>query len=123
VTYYFTQKILAPYSETEKEVVDEDKCSKEEEVASFVQKYGAYLQIHSCLSYSAAVKAETAISELLVVASHDPSHRDAVKEIQRGKTLIFYDTVSHFYGLTSVRAVIRSLLTIRRTSYPRSFDF
>jgi hypothetical protein len=98
VAYYFTQKILAHYSETETEVVGEDKCSKEEEVASFVKKYGAYLQIHSCLSYSAAVKAETAISELLLIAYHDPSHRDALKEIQRGKTLIFYDTVSHCYG-------------------------
>jgi hypothetical protein len=95
VTYYFTQKIIAQYSENEGESEEKYVSSIDEEVASFVQKYGSYLQIHSCLSYSAAVEADTAIKELLKVASHDPSHRDAVKEIQKANDLTFYDTVSH----------------------------
>jgi hypothetical protein len=96
VTYYFTQHILAQYYDNESDTVAEDRSSIDEEASSFIKQYGAYLQIHSCLSYSAAVKAEAPIGDLLIVASHDPSHRDAVKEIQKANALTFYDTVSHF---------------------------
>lgn len=94
VTYYFTQQILAKYSGTENQTSEEERALIDEEATSFVKRYGAYLQIRSCLSYAAAVKAESPIDDLLVVASHDLSHRDAVKEIQKGKALTFYDTVS-----------------------------
>jgi hypothetical protein len=90
VTYYFTQELLSPYSD----VSGEARTSLDERVVAFVKLYGAYLQIHSCLSFSSAVRAEAAIAELLKVSSHDPSHRDAVREIQKGNALTFYDTVS-----------------------------
>lgn len=71
-----------------------DTQSIDEEVAFFVQKYGTYLQIHSCLAFSASVQADRAIDELLEVAKHDPSHRDAVNEIEKANDLTFYDVVS-----------------------------
>jgi hypothetical protein len=67
------------------------------EVATFAQKFGTYLQIHSCLAFSASVEADKAVDELLIVARHDPSHQDAIKEIQKAKDLTFYDAVSCFW--------------------------
>ena len=72
-----------------------ERLALDEEAKAFVKKYGAYLQLHSCLSYSAVVKAEAPIGDLLIAASHDPTHRDATKEIQRANALIFYDEVSN----------------------------
>jgi hypothetical protein len=60
----------------------------------FVEKFGSYLQLHSCLSFAASVRDESAIAHLLQVAEHDPSHRDAVREIQKSNDMLFYDTVS-----------------------------
>ena len=100
VTYYFTQHILWKYlsaSEPDMEQINE-------EVAVFVRRFGTYLQIHSCLAFSARVKADRAVDELLAVSRFDPSHRDAVKEIQNAKDLTFYDAVSRF--------------SCRRLSYP-----
>ena len=107
MTFYFTQKLLTQYetTESENEDVTISRSSLDEEVIAFIQKYGSYLQIHSCLSFSAAVKAEAAIAELLTVASYDPSHRDAIIEIKKANTLTFYDSVSHFRLRNSIEAL------------------
>ena len=94
MTYYFTQKLLGQYSLVDDERED-DLSSIDKQAVAFVKTYGAYLQIHSCLSSSAAVKAEAPIKEILLLANHDPSHRDAVKEVQKAKSFVFYDTVSY----------------------------
>jgi hypothetical protein len=91
VTYYFTQKVLGQYPV---EDTGEDTSWIDKEAVAFVKKYGAYLQIHSCLSCSAAVKAVAPINEILQLASHDPTHRDAVREIHKSTSLTFYDSVS-----------------------------
>lgn len=78
---------------------DEDtKDTINAELTEFIQKYGTYLQIHSCLSFAAKVEADTAVAELLGVASHDPSHREAMKEIRKADDLTFYDVVSAIYS-------------------------
>jgi hypothetical protein len=64
------------------------------EAVAFVKRYGAYLQLHSCLSCSAASKAVAPIKELLSLAHHDPTHRDAVREMKKGNVLTFYENVS-----------------------------
>lgn len=98
VTYYFTQQILSRYtsclSEADTEIIDQ-------EVATFVQKFGTYLQIHSCLAFSARVEADRAVDELLKVAKHDPLHRDAAKEIQNANDMTFYDVVRNSFGDTA----------------------
>lgn len=66
-----------------------------EEEKTFVEKYGAYLQMHSCLTYAAAAKDETAILHLLEAAKFDPRHVEGVKEIRKSKHLVLYESVSH----------------------------
>jgi hypothetical protein len=74
VTYYFTQKILAQYSENEGKSQEKNVSLIDEEAASLAKKCGSHdLQIYSCLSCSAAIEADTAIKELLKVTSHDAS--------------------------------------------------
>jgi hypothetical protein len=61
---------------------------------SFVEKFGAYLQIHTCLTYAANAKDESAIIHLLDAAKHDLTHLEAIKEITKSKDLVFYEPVS-----------------------------
>ena len=63
---------------------------------SFVETYGAYLQIQTCLSAAASVKDEVAISAILKAARNDPCHQDATREIYKSNSngLLFYDSVS-----------------------------
>ncbi len=84
-TYFCTEKIIG--SERNKEVgtTNED---------SFILSYGAYLQIHTCLSFAAFVKDEAVISELLQVASGDPHHRDTLNDIEKSDKVLYYDSVS-----------------------------
>lgn len=89
VTYYFTQSILTRYSHEEEEALSIDGAA-----VAFIKKYGAYLQLHSCLSCAAAANAAAPINELLLLASHDPTHREAVREIKKAKSLTFYEAVS-----------------------------
>lgn len=79
-------------------------CSKDleleaidDEVDSFVRRFGTYLQIHSCLVFSASVEAEKAVDALLEVAQYDPSHVDTLKEFQKVNDLTFYEAVRHIY--------------------------
>ena len=112
VTYYFTEKLLAQYPIGVQS--EENSSTVDEEAVAFVKKYGAYLQLHSCLSSSAAVKAEAPIQEILLLANHDPSHRDAVKEIQRANKIIFYDTVKLSAVLTLLQAIQKETKIERR---------
>lgn len=88
VTYYFTHQVLTRYGDNGHEL---ELDQVEDQVDTFVQKYGTYLQIHSCLVFSASVHAERAIDSLLEVAKYDPSHIDAVKEFKRANNMTFYE--------------------------------
>ena len=66
----------------------------DDQVRTFVQKYGTYLQIHSCLVFSASAKAERTIDALLDVAKYDPSHLEAMAEFKRANNMTFYEAVS-----------------------------
>lgn len=97
VTYFYTKKLLSTESNGVPSSVD---------ATTFVEEYGAYLQIHSCITFAAAVKDESAIADLLKAASYDPNHRDAVKEIQKSNELLFYDS-------SKLSAVLQFLAGIR----------
>ena len=93
MTYYFTQKVLETFVRTE----EEDTASAEKEAIAFINKYGAYLQLHSCFSSAASANAAAPIKELLKLAKHDPTHREALRDLRKSGSLTFYDTVSFFY--------------------------
>lgn len=96
-TYFCTEKIIGSERNEELSTTNEN---------SFILSYGAYLQIHTCLSFASFVKDEAAISDLLQVASDDPSHQDAMKEIQKSDKILYYDS-------SKLSAVLQSLGGIR----------
>lgn len=99
VTYYFTQKVLSAYAFPNRKDARDILQSTDEESARFIKRYGAYLQMHTSLTYAALVNAESVIKELLLVAEHDLVHHDATREIRKGNTLTFYDHVSRMFGI------------------------
>jgi hypothetical protein len=90
-TYYFTQQLL-PTCATNQDQTPSDEAV--EKAKGFIKNFGAYLQIHTCLSCVAKLKAGPVVGELLGVGSYDPSHRDAMREIHKANNLTFYDAVS-----------------------------
>ena len=88
VTYFYTHKVLAAEPGGGMSSADEGR---------FIEKFGSYLQLHSCLSFAASVRDESAIAHLLNVADYDPNHRDAAREIQKSNEMLFYDTVSALF--------------------------
>ena len=84
VTYFYTQKIVGTDLAKKQSIMDQK---------SFVETYGAYLQIPTCLSFAASVKDEVAISAVLEASRSDPSHRDAMREIEKSNASLFYNSV------------------------------
>jgi len=68
------------------------------EILSFVEEYGSYLKLHTCLAYSAVVKADSVISSLLDVAKHDPNHKEMMKHTCKPGSLVFYEPVCPHAG-------------------------
>eukprot|EP00934_Nitzschia_sp_Nitz4_P008825 Nitzschia sp. Nitz4//scaffold57_size113557//83627//86971//NITZ4_004003-RA/size113557-augustus-gene-0.61-mRNA-1//1//CDS//3329554882//8815//frame0 len=77
-------------SETRAET-DANTTNVDEEVKTFIERFGCYLQIHSSLSVASSVEAREAVLSLLKVARHDPVHKDAIKEIRNAEEAPFYD--------------------------------
>ena len=85
VTYFFLHKIIDGGS------IGETTAAEE---GAFVGDFGAYLQLHSCLTYAAMAKNESAIVQLLKAAKYDPNHVEAIKDIKNSRELVFYESVS-----------------------------
>ncbi|KAL7569184.1 hypothetical protein ACA910_017008 [Epithemia clementina (nom. ined.)] len=90
VTYYFAQKLLP-------ELLSNDmngSSLNEPALAaakSFVTDYGAYLRLHTCLAYAAALQAQDLVTLLVEIAKHDPQHRESMRRFSRAGSLLFYE--------------------------------
>jgi len=76
-------------------------------LVDFVKKYGAYLQLHNCLAYAAALKRSDVIDVLLQLAEHDLRHREVIKLFARRNALILYEP-------TMLSAIVKCLPLIRK---------
>ena len=87
VTFYFTFKYLRS---------DNSQLSQEDEKSALVliDTYGSYLDIHKALVLAGKLQSRPIIDKLLSVAKFDPQHGEALKGLQRAKTLLFYEPVS-----------------------------
>ena len=52
------------------------------------------MKLHTCLAYSAALKCDKVINELLALAEHDLRHREVISLFHRRHALILYEPVS-----------------------------
>jgi len=73
-TLYFTSKFFCK----KKNQIGQDL---EQEACAFVEKYGAYLKLHSSLVAASKAHSSKITDNLLEVAKHDPKHIEMMKEL------------------------------------------
>ena len=66
----------------------------EEEAATFIDKYGSYLDIYKCLILAGKLHSKILVDKLVDVAKYDSRHKEAVKSLKKTKILLFYEPVS-----------------------------
>ncbi len=66
----------------------------EDAIATFLKEYGSYLRMDTCLAYASVLKATFVIDLLLSIAKHDPRHREAMKQMSKSTSMVFYEPVS-----------------------------
>jgi hypothetical protein len=99
----------------------------EQDIIPFIETYGSYLKLHTCLAYAAVLRAENVILSLLSLAKHDPRHREVMKHTVKS-SMVFYEPVrfhtfffvfhpiliTHFLQKTMLSAVVQLLHGIRQ---------
>ena len=63
-------------------------------IAAFLKDYGSYLRMDTCLAYASVLRATFVIDLLLSIAKHDPRHREAMKQMSKSTSMLFYEPVS-----------------------------
>ena len=63
-------------------------------IAAFLKEYGSYLRMDTCLAYASVLRATFVIDLLLSIAKHDPRHREAMKQMSKSTSMLFYEPVS-----------------------------
>lgn len=98
VTFYFTQKILPQILLHHDNDHDDSKKTEMDVIGTtveaakmFVRDYGAYLRLHTCIAYAAAVHSHEIIKILLDCAQHDPQHQESLRRFTRPSTIFFYE--------------------------------
>jgi len=105
VTYYFTQRLLPKMAASRSR--GEEKSDENNVLVDFVKNYGAYVKLHTCLAYAAALKCSDVIHELLELSEHDMRHREVIKLFAKRNALILYEP-------TMLSAIVKCLPLIRK---------
>ena len=132
VTFYFVQKLLPQLESGAVSARSDVGESAIQSARSFVNEYGAYLRLTTCLSLAVALKLYDIITLLLEMGRHDPQHRESVRRFSRRGALQFYEPVSAtrdwsvdsgmmislrlFSHQANLSAVLERLLNIRKES-------
>ena len=69
----------------------------EKEAATFIDKYGSYLDIYKCLVFAGKLHSKILVDKLVDVAKYDSRHKEAAKSLKKAKFLLFYEPVSHIF--------------------------
>lgn len=105
VTYYITQRLLPKLAPGR----TSDDAKATEEIVAFIRRYGAYMKLHTCMAYAAALKCPGVIGELLALAEHDLRHREVMKLFSKRQPLILYEP-------TMLSAIVKCLPIMREES-------
>ena len=83
----------------------------EKEAATFIDKYGSYLDIYKCLIIAGKLHSKTLIDKLVNVAKYDSSHKEAAKALRKAKVLLFYEPVSQLYLICILSTTLSTHIT------------
>ena len=84
----------------------------EKEAATFIDKYGSYLDIYKCLIFAGKLHSKILVDKLVDVAKYDSRHKEAVKSLKKAKVLLFYEPVSQSSFLSALSNATLSTHTI-----------
>ena len=74
----------------------------EKEAATFIDKYGSYLDIYKCLVLAGKLHSKILADKLVGVAKYDSRHKEVVKSLKKAKVLLFYEPVSQLYHVLCI---------------------
>jgi len=126
VTFYFAQQLLPQLmNDSAAKTVSVNEVAFQA-AKSFVKEYGAYLRLHTCIAYAAAVRAHDIIKVLLEVGNHDPFHQESIRRFSRASSLVFYEpstlsaVVERLHNLRSETNKDQRLVTVQlcASAYP-----
>ena len=97
-TFYFTHKLLPQLvRESSTNTDSKSRVAFNEEAfrqtKAFINEYGAYLRLHTCIAHAAALRAQDIVKMLLALAKNDPLHRESMRRFSRANSLHFYEPV------------------------------
>jgi hypothetical protein len=91
VTFYFIHALLPLLMNSDKL---NEASRTQKQIKDFLSDYGSYLRMDTCLSYASVLKASDVVDQLLSIAKYDPRHREAMKQMSKSMTMVFYESVS-----------------------------
>ena len=87
----------------------DDSDNAEGEITTFLKDYGSYLRMDTCLAYASVLRATFVIDLLLSIAKHDPRHREAMKQMSKSTSMVFYESVSEKIRICHLFLFLRKL--------------
>lgn len=72
----------------------ENSEETEQQIADFLEKFGSYVKLDTCMAYASALESKSVIDALLRIAKYDPRHKEVVKQLAKSTSLLFYEPVS-----------------------------
>ena len=91
VTFYFIHSLLPRLLASNTHNAPDDI---EDTIAIFLKEYGSYLRMDTCLAYASVLRVTFVVELLLNIAKHDPRHREAMKQMSKSTSMVFYEPVS-----------------------------
>ena len=122
VTFYFTHKFSpSDASEGDDPVRASSRLTQEDEdeATALIEEYGSYLDIYKCLVSAGKLRSKTLVDKVVNVARYDIQHREAVKALQKAKTILFYEPVSPLVFQNHDVSFVCMLTSLTRTFAPR----
>lgn len=97
VTLYFVQRLIPDFRKQKRRRTSSFEMVKQ--ICSYVEKYGAYIDIYPCLISVSKLgpgkeESEQILSSLIDIAHYDPVHEESMIALQKKNTLQFYEPVS-----------------------------
>lgn len=95
MTFFLTRKLRASAlpSDTHQNHLLTLPQSAEDEALALIDAYGSYIDIHACLVIAGQLHSKSIVDKLLSLAKYDSQHKEAVKVLERARTILLYEPV------------------------------
>lgn len=95
MTFFLTRKLRAfalPSEALQNQLLTLPR-SAEDEALALIDAYGSYIDIHTCLVIAGQLHSKSIVDKILCLAKYDSQHMEAVKALERARTILLYEPV------------------------------